>query len=164
MSLEPLRVAIGRALGLNIGVSQMGNITDYFVTAFDSGDFLSTHGDGASGSAAWVLHLARGWDKARGGELRFNSMAGSVVDLAPAYNRMSLFLTRPGYVPHQVLPVRASPPRRLEDKAAERGTPHDEPRFGFTGWYMAPGDHLSAYDQMQNALMKDSSSKGSMCV
>jgi hypothetical protein len=66
------------------------------VTAFDEGDFLSTHNDGSSGSAAWVLHLSKGWDKSRGGELRFDSSINQPTDFAPAFNRMSLFLTRVG--------------------------------------------------------------------
>ena len=101
---------------------KLGAISDYFVTAFDDGDFLSTHGDGASGSLAWVLHLAGhhgGWNPTAGGALRFNG--GRVVktarDFDPGFNKLLLFLTRPDFCPHQVL--------RVTHK--EKGA---EPRFG----------------------------------
>ena len=72
----------------------MGNISDYFITAFDDGDFLSTHNDGAAGSVAWVLHLVKDWNKSRGGELRFNGKYPT--DFSPSFNQMNIFLTRPG--------------------------------------------------------------------
>ena len=164
------------------------------VTAYDEGDFLTTHNDGASGSAAWVLHLAKGWDKSRGGELRFDSSVNQPTDFAPAFNRMSLFLTRvgvlcdakpapmsshakylrcfssrasvccwqPGYVPHEVLPVRPAPPQRRLQMMP--GVPTaSQPRFGLTGWYMTPHDHFTRADIIQNELMKAVSNKAGRC-
>ena len=132
--------------------SHLGNISDYFVTAYSDGDFLSTHSDGASGSLAWVLHLTpeqAEWDSGSGGELRFNP--GAVVransDFAPAYNRLLLFLTRPDFTPHQVMPVR---------RPASA-----EPRFGATGWYMTRGDRFSAAVQRENDAMRAAASKAS---
>jgi hypothetical protein len=139
------------------GVPALGNISDYFVSAFGNGDFLSTHSDGASGSLAWVLHLSpeESWDVSSGGALRFNS--GSVVrsnrDFAPSFNRLLLFLTRPGNVPHQVLPVVRAPGA--------------EPRFGITGWYMTRGDKFDVATTIQNEKMRAAASKassGDMCM
>lgn len=159
MASESVRTTVARALGLTAEVASgrpaLGNISDYFVTAYDDGDFLSTHSDGASGSLAWVLHLAGGdgWDSDNGGQLRFN--AGSAVrgnrDFVPGHNRLLLFQTRPYFVPHQVLPVKAV----------------REPRFGATGWWMTRGDAFSAATAKENAAMKAASSKaaqGDVCL
>lgn len=134
-------------------VEMLGAISDYFVTAFDDGDFLSTHSDGASGSLAWVLHLAGhhgGWSSTAGGALRFN--AGSAVrthrDFEPSFNRLLLFLTRPDHCPHQVLPVTHT----------QKGA---EPRFGITGWYMTASDRFDAATRAQNELMRAAASKTS---
>lgn len=113
----------GRGLSDDSAASHLGNISDYFVTAYTDGDFLSTHSDGASGSLAWVLHLAKeDWDADSGGALRFNpgSAVKAARDFTPSFNRLLLFLTRPDFTPHQVLPVKR--PHRAE------------PRFGMTGW------------------------------
>uniref|UniRef100_A0A7S3AV39 Prolyl 4-hydroxylase alpha subunit Fe(2+) 2OG dioxygenase domain-containing protein n=1 Tax=Haptolina ericina TaxID=156174 RepID=A0A7S3AV39_9EUKA len=161
MSMPVMRKQIAGLLGYDTK-DTMGNIADYFVTAFDEGDFLSTHNDGSSGSAAWVLHLAKGWDKSRGGELRFDSSVNQPTDFAPAFNRMSLFLTRPGYVPHEVLPVRPAPPQRRLQMMP--GVPTaSQPRFGLTGWYMTPHDHFTRADIIQNELMKAVSNKAGRC-
>ncbi|KAL1502997.1 hypothetical protein AB1Y20_011067 [Prymnesium parvum] len=181
MAQLPMRRAVGRAVGMSEeAAAAMGNVSDYFITAFDEGDFLSTHSDSASGSIAWVLHLTHGWDRSRGGALRFNGR--SVVDLAPAFNRMVLFYTRPATVNHQVLPVGQPPAARGRTATAVtggaslrdvRGYRHlaeeapaaslSFPRFGFTGWYMAPNDRFSAFDLAQNKLMQAAASKGDVC-
>ena len=159
MASVEVRTAVARVIGLAPGASDedppVGNISDYFVTAYASGDFLSTHSDGASGSLAWVLHLAGsgGWDSASGGALRFNGCGPThgARDFMPAHNRLLLFHTRPGFVPHQVLPV-----GRV-----------DEPRFGATGWWMTRGDHFSAATLKENEAMKAAASKaamGDMCL
>ena len=137
MDASEVRNAIARAVGLSDPApatptaehaaapapSALGNISDYFVTAYTDGDFLSTHGDGASGSLAWVLHLSHDdWAASSGGALRFNP--GSAVrgnrDFVPSYNRMLLFFTRPHYTPHQACSHVVSPwvPRRAQAKAA----------------------------------------------
>jgi hypothetical protein len=135
----------------DVAASHLGNISDYFVTAYSDGDFLSTHSDGASGSLAWVLHLAKEADLegSSGGELRFNSGVAvrAARDFAPAFNRLLLFLTRPDVTPHQVLPVR-------RPSGAE-------PRFGATGWFMTRGDHFSAAVQRENDAMRAAASKAS---
>jgi hypothetical protein len=38
-----------------------------------------------------------------------------------------------------------------------------QPRFGLTGWYMTPHDHISAADIIQIELMKAVSNKGARC-
>jgi hypothetical protein len=134
----------------DVAASHLGNISDYFVTAYGDGDFLSTHSDGASGSLAWVLHLAKDgdWEGSSGGELRFNpgTNVNAARDFAPAFNRLLLFLTRPNHTPHQVLPVRRPP--------------HAEPRFGATGWFMTRGDHFSAAVKQENDKMRAAALKG----
>ena len=77
---------------------------DFRGCRYSDGDFLSTHNDGASGSLAWVFHLASEWDAASGGSLRFNAYSAfrGARDFQPGWNRMLLFLTRPNYTPHQV--------------------------------------------------------------
>jgi len=130
------------------GEPALGNISDYFVTAYGDGDFLSTHSDGASGSLAWVLHLSDGmWDSEAGGALRFNrgSHHGQ-LDFAPSFNRLLMFLTRPDYVPHQVTPTKPA---------------GAEPRFGMTGWYMVRGDRFSASTLRENEAMRAAASKAS---
>ena len=158
MDSPPVRASVARVLGLEDGPTApaLGNISDYFVTAYDGGDFLSTHTDGASGSLAWVLHLAPGsWDGSTGGALRFS--AGTVAgarDFAPGFNRMLLFVTRPAHVPHQVLAVKA------DGNLAE-------PRFGLTGWYMTRTDKMSAAIKSQLNLMRSESTRtnlGDKCV
>jgi|MDTA01.1.fsa_nt_gb hypothetical protein len=152
MSTDAVRDAVSRAVRME---GNLGNISDYFVTAFDDGDFLSTHSDGASGSLAWVLHLSAGtWDSSAGGELRFNAgpppgRSFGQRDFAPSFNRLLLFLTRPDYVPHQVLPVKLP-------------SADHPPRFGMTGWYMTKTDHFSAATQRENDAMRAAASKASV--
>jgi len=138
----------------------LGNISEYFVTAYANGDFLSTHTDGASGSLAWVLHLSDdGWGTsgvANGGELRFSAgtRRGSsvgVVDFVPRFNRLLMFLSRPDLTPHQVMPVLR----------------HGAPRFGATGWYITRTDHISTSTQQIMNLMTAAASKaiaGDVCL
>eukprot|EP00966_Prymnesium_polylepis_P176384 4083008-Prymnesium_polylepis.2 len=71
MERDEVRELVRRALRIPLNAGPMGNITDYFVTAFANNDFLSTHNDAAAGSAAFVYHLAD-WQGGQGGELRFN--------------------------------------------------------------------------------------------
>lgn len=155
MESQPVREAIASAQWPGASPDRgrrLGNITDYFITSYADGDFLSTHSDGASGSLAWVLHLtARGeWPKGSGGELRFNPGSASPghKDFVPSFNRLLLFLTRPDSTPHQVLPV------RLPFRA--------DPRFGLTGWYMTSGDRFSASTARENEAMRAAASKASM--
>ena len=154
MRHSDVRGAVARAMRLSPGPKgepALGNTSDYFVTAYADGDFLSTHSDGASGTLAFVLHLASSWSGASGGSLRFNAgKAAGVRDFEPAFNRMLLFMTRPNYTPHQVLSV-----------ARERDA---EPRFGFTGWYMTRSDHLSPGVLRERDLMIAASSKAGMCL
>jgi Rps23 Pro-64 3,4-dihydroxylase Tpa1-like proline 4-hydroxylase len=85
------------------------------------------------------------WEAASGGALRFNrGRTHAQVDFAPSYNRLLLFLTRPDYVPHQVLLTKPA---------------GNEPRFGMTGWYLTRGDHFSAATQRENDAMKAAASK-----
>ena len=165
MASAEVREAIAHVLGLPPSAASdprpaLGNISDYFVTAYDDGDFLSTHSDGASGSLAWVLHLAgaSGWDSALGGQLRFNghsfgAQAVGARDFVPGHNRLLLFHTRPQFVPHQVLQV------------ANR---HGGPRFGATGWWMTRGDVFDAATLRQNEMMKSAAMKsaaaGDVCL
>lgn len=152
MASDSLRAAVAHTLGMAHDEANppLGNVSDYFVTAYADGDFLSTHSDGASGSLAWVLHLSGtdGWDAASGGALRFN--AGTAVkgarDFVPGHNRLLLFLTRPHIVPHQVLPVRET----------------HGPRFGATGWWMTRGDHFDAHTARENAAMRAAASKAAL--
>ena len=174
MDAPQVRGAVGGALAAAYPGVGLGSITDYFVTAFDDGDFLSTHSDGASGSAAWVLHLAEGWRAADGGALSFS--AGSAVqsrrDFEPRFNRMLLFLTRPLVTNHQVLPVTRGTRARSAgvvgalaratstfSPAGAGWTPDGLPRFGLTGWYMTTADRFSPETQRQNDLMKAAASK-----
>lgn len=151
-----VRAAVARATGLVASPAArlaaetaLGNVSDYFITAFDHSDFLSTHSDGASGSLAWVLSLSRTWDEASGGALRFDGVRhGNNRDMVPVFNRMVFFLTRPSFTPHQVLPVSRAPGA--------------EPRFGLTGWYMTRGDRFSAAIQRENDAMKAAMSKASV--
>ena len=62
-------------------------------------------------------------------------------------HRLLLFLTRPDFTPHQVMPVR---------RPASA-----EPRFGATGWYMTRGDRFSAAVQRENDAMRAAASKAS---
>lgn len=127
METVEMRTAVGRALQAaypTMGpVMPLGNVSDYFITAFDHGDFLSTHSDGNSGTAAFVFHLADAWQPERGGALSFSpgTVVKSTREFAPRFNRLMVFLTRPARAPHQVLPVRAAPRRtrrRLDDDEA----------------------------------------------
>ena len=70
-------------------------------------------------------------------------------DFAPSFNRLLLFLTRPDYVPHQVLPVKLP-------------SADHPPRFGMTGWYMTKTDHFSAATQRENDAMRAAASKASV--
>lgn len=165
MGSEAVRHTIARVLELSDSSADdprpaLGNISDYFVTAYDDGDFLSTHSDGASGSLAWVYHLTgnthgSGWDSAMGGQLRFNAMGAGqgARDFVPGHNRLLLFHTRPQFMPHQVLPL----------------TNRDHgPRFGATGWWMTRGDRFDAATLRQNEMMKSAAMKsaqsGDMCL
>eukprot|EP00966_Prymnesium_polylepis_P249636 5771595-Prymnesium_polylepis.1 len=60
---------------------------------------------------------------------------------------MLLFLTRPSSTPHQVLRVHG-----------------DSPRFGFTGWYLTPGDGFTPYELAQNLKMGADANKFGQCV
>ena len=163
METADVKQAIARAMWPNHGPSTgrglgaadeaLGEVSDYFVTAYDDGDFLSTHSDGASGSLAWVIHLTGhggGWSSTSGGALRFNQ--GRVIktpqDFEPGFNKLHLFLTRPSSCPHQVLPVSHS----------QAGA---EPRFGITGWYMTKGDHFDANTKREHELMRAAATKAS---
>ena len=67
-------------------------------------------------------------------------------DFEPGFNRLLLFLTRPDYVPHRVLPVALSV--------------QAEPRFGITGWYMTRGDSFSAETKRDHDKMRADYSRG----
>eukprot|EP00965_Chrysotila_dentata_P189339 6173263-Pleurochrysis_carterae.AAC.3 len=43
MESKAVRNAIGKLVGLDTTATPLGNISDYFITAYDTGDFLSTH-------------------------------------------------------------------------------------------------------------------------
>ena len=180
METVEMRTAVGRALQAAYPamgpVTPLGNVSDHFITAFDHGDFLTTHSDGNSGTAAFVFHLADAWQPERGGALSFSpgTVVKSTREFAPRFNRLMVFLTRPARVPHQVLPVRAAPRRhrrRLDDDAAAAGPGAapvgrpPPPRFGVTGWYMTAKDRFSAAELAQNTLMRGSTatSGGPQC-
>ena len=179
METVEMRAAIGRALqaaypGLQpAAITPLGNVSNFFITAFDDGDFLSTHSDGNSGTAAFVFHLAEAWQPERGGALSFSPGAAveSTREFAPRFNRLLVFLTRPARAPHQVLPVRAAPRRqrrRLDDgeaAAAPALGPPPRPRFGVTGWFMTAKDRFNAAELAQNTLMRGSTatSGGPQC-
>jgi len=160
MNTHSVRVAVARAMwpehaSADTAADHLRNISDYFITAFDDGDFLSTHNDGSSGSLAWVLHLSRDWNPTSGGELRFNAGAPNTpqsrgtIDFSPGFNKMLLFLTRPGNTPHEVLPVKLA-------------STDAEPRFGLTGWYMTSGDAFQGGTAAEFAQMKAGESKVSL--
>ena len=83
---------------------KLGNVTDWFVSAFGPGDFLAKHNDGSLGSIAFILHLAKDWDPLAGGGLRF-ILRGKRATLPLSFNTLSLFYVggRHPPMPHEVM-------------------------------------------------------------
>lgn len=138
-------------------------LSDLFVTLYSTGDFLSPHDDGTSGSWAFVISLMDGppgldWNaKDFGGGLRFEcpydpQLAGSTrfptdwcETIYPTFNSAVIFPSRlngeAGPI-HQVLPV--------TPKAEAEGFY----RFGLTGWYMDATDVMDEHTRKQRDLMR----------
>jgi Rps23 Pro-64 3,4-dihydroxylase Tpa1-like proline 4-hydroxylase len=119
-------------------------LSDLFVTQYSTGDFLSAHNDGVSGTFAFVLSLMDGppnrqWQDDFGGTLRFQCEApapGWCEALKPTFNTAIFFQTRGSHggvvgPMHEVLPV------------AYRAELEGFRRFGVTGWYMDRKDEMS---------------------
>lgn len=114
-------------------------LSDLFVTLYSTGDFLSTHNDGVSGTFAFVVSLMDAgpsnhqWQDDFGGALAFQCEGapseGWCEVLNPTFNTAIFFQTMSnngGSVGphHQVLPV------------TYRAELEGFRRFGLTGWYM----------------------------
>jgi len=130
-------------------------LSDLFVTLYSTGDFLSMHNDGISGTFAFVISLMDApkalitdhWKDHFGGGLRFQCQTqGWCEELKPSFNTAILFQTRDGHggsgPMHEVLPVSYH-----ADIEGFR-------RFGVTGWYMdrkdiMPDDVRAERDQMR---------------
>jgi Rps23 Pro-64 3,4-dihydroxylase Tpa1-like proline 4-hydroxylase len=139
-------------------------LSDLFATLYSTGDFLSSHDDGTSGSWAFVVSLMDGppgldWNpKDFGGGLQFEcphdpqTAATSerfpvqwCENVYPTFNSAVIFPSRlngeAGPI-HQVLPVTA--------KAEAEGFY----RFGLTGWYMDATDVMDEFSKQQRDMMR----------
>ena len=136
------------------------DLSDFFVTLFSTGDFLSPHDDGNSGTFAFVLSLMEGegdWLSEYGGELRFQceetiqrGFSGWCETLKPSFNSLILIETRVqgesgmnirGPL-HEVISV---------NKAAQDDGFY---RYGFTGWYNDESDIMSESERMERDKMR----------
>jgi len=126
-----------RSLLAKVSGATLTEIADFFVTAYHTGDFLSIHNDGNSGSQAWIINLSKDWSNIDGGELQFTCRDGKTF--VPKYNSLVMFETRPSDLPHTVLPVRRT---------------SGLPRFAMTGWYMSNNDRFTDAEKKQNDLMR----------
>lgn len=150
-------------------VNLSSELSDLFVTYYGTGDFLSPHDDGHSGSYAFVISLMDGggeWNAEKfGGELRFQceeeeqkknsphqSFSGWCKSIKPSFNSLILIQTRvidgttgnnmiPGPL-HEVLSV---------NEAAELDGFY---RFGITGWYQNDVDMMSDRDRLERDKMR----------
>ena len=120
------------------------SITDMFVSRFTEGDFLSLHNDGVSGSLAIVVNLSKDWVEEQGGVLEFtcsptqtSKIAPVCLRVAPEFNSVVLFRTRPKNLPHRVTKVLSN-----------------RHRLAVTGWYLSEGDAFDAFDTEQLRLIK----------
>lgn len=120
------------------------SITDMFVSRFTQGDFLSLHNDGAAGSLAIAVNLSKDWAEEQGGVLEFtcsptqtSKSAPVCLRIAPEFNSVVLFRTRPKSLPHRVTEVLS-----------------DSERLAITGWYLSEDDAFSDYDMEQLILSK----------
>ena len=140
------------------------HLSDLFVTLYSTGNFLSPHDDGVSGSWAFVVSLMDGppgqeWNPADfGGGLQFECPLSAATvrtsfatiewceTVYPTFNSAVIFQTRvPGGDTgpmHQVLPVNA--------KAESEGFY----RFGLTGWYMDASDEMDEEAERQRDMMR----------
>ncbi len=104
-------------------------VTDYFVSMYVQGDFLTTHQDFNLGTYAFVLQLSKDWEPSFGGALAFSCRRSKPLDrcrsLVPLFNTMTIFQTRPDLVDHWVEEV-VVPTERTR-------------RYAVTGW-IATGD------------------------
>ena len=126
----------------------LGELTDWFASAFSAGDWLSDHVDAGLGHLAFVLNLTPDWDPAGGGALVFPAGNHSVP---PAFNALAVFRVGTGVIqlPHHVSEVHAAPPRgrRLlpdngtlrEPRLAATDGALREPRLAVTGWWTVKG-------------------------
>jgi Rps23 Pro-64 3,4-dihydroxylase Tpa1-like proline 4-hydroxylase len=139
-------------------------LSDLFVTQYSTGDFLSPHNDGISGTFAFVVSLMDGppnrkWQDDLGGTLRFQyETANTQVQnphphpgnwcevLTPTFNTAIFFQTRGshgGIGPmHEALPV------------AYRAELEGFRRFGVTGWYMDRKDNMSESTKAERDKMR----------
>lgn len=132
-------------------------LSDLFVTHYTTGDFLSAHNDGVSGTWAFVVSLMespggekdQGWEEDFGGQLRFSCPDGGPTSdsgwcemIRPEFNSALVFRTRPVGPMHEVLPVTW--------RAAAQGFR----RFGITGWYMEESDQMSSAAKAERDKMR----------
>jgi hypothetical protein len=146
-----------------VGATDVQGVSDVFVTRYTTGDFLSSHNDGFSGTWAFIVGLTDGptWRPAFGGDLRFlcpgikpdvesfhGRRTAAAADgvwcshVAPAWNTAVLFRTRPKGPMHEVAP--------LHDTADAEGFG----RYAVTGWYNEAQDIFSADSQLERERMR----------
>jgi Rps23 Pro-64 3,4-dihydroxylase Tpa1-like proline 4-hydroxylase len=135
-------------------------ITELFVAKYIHDDFLSWHGDGASGSFAFVLGLTQDWNSSSdGGSLQFlcdDSNAGGsdaiCLDLEPAFNSLTIFRTR--YQSSLKVGLPQTPILHRVDRVRS----DSKTRLTATGWYMCADDRMN-----KEELKICSELKGSSC-
>jgi Rps23 Pro-64 3,4-dihydroxylase Tpa1-like proline 4-hydroxylase len=65
-------------------------IQESFISAYGSGDYLSTHTDKGNGSVAFVLNLTQNWRPEFGGMLHVLNTDGSYTAIPPDFNSLIL--------------------------------------------------------------------------
>lgn len=133
-------------------------ITELFVAKYSADDFLSWHGDAASGSFAFILILVGdNWDSSvDGGALQFlchnngrQATEDVCLDLSPSFNTLVMFRTRYTASGH----AREFPLLHRVDRVRAV----DKDRITVTGWYMCKGDKMTKAEWQMCAEMKGSS-------
>lgn len=149
-----------KRIGEAVGADFQGRLSDFFVTNYASGDFLTRHDDGFSGSWAFVLSMARGeWrpegrggEPGQGGDLLFECPFDPSA-LLPGERHPSATPDRPRAPTGAWWCERLSPcfntavffrtrpvgPYHEVLPVTEEGGGR---RFGATGWYMEVGDDM----------------------
>ena len=161
---ETIKQVEGILLDQGIQVSLLPQLSDFFVTQYSSGDFLSKHNDYYAGSWAFVISLMDSpeedtvWQDHFGGQLRFEcpfsstakgqseSTTGSSNDnpedsfwcssIAPTFNAALIFQTG------RYRNLTRGPYHEVL-RVAEAAEAAGFRRFGLTGWYVDKEDRHS---------------------
>lgn len=148
-------------------------LSDLFVTHFSTGDFLSPHNDGASGTWAIVVSLMDGpsvrsssnnnnnneqhdkdWQDDFGGMLRF-SCPRSITRTRSETNRNRWCEEiRPAFNTALIFRTRPAGPYHEVTPVSWRAAEESFRRFGVTGWYMERTDVMDSATETERDKMR----------